>query len=174
MDDLTSYLKSKNYFVNLRLENKLLIVDFPAKVVGDIPISAYSTTYERKKTYVSISGEDYTSRIVCPKYASKLLIRSDIILRCQIIGFSEELIIKDFQTKANELINLDDNELEQENKLIVALGEGIRASMLGGTVVDEARLAAEQANVLEGYDAFFKFAEKGLNYDKHLRKELSL
>lgn len=174
MDNIAEYLKAKNYFVQLSVTDNSLIAKFPKKIIGDLSLSSYDTTYERKKTYISISGDGFSTRITCPKYSTKILIRSDIILRCQIIGFSEDLIIRDFQEKINEIISLTENEIDKENKLIISLSQGINASMVGGELVAAARQLASDNEVLEGYDAFFKFAENGLNYDKKLRKELVL
>lgn len=166
--ELIEFLKSKNYYVDIQPEDKVLTVKFPEKKMGK-HLSAYELKYRMLNKTIKITGQDLTYTIKCPRYAMYLAVFYDIILRTQILEINDALVDL---SQINKVRFCSDEDLMKQDTLLKFFQDNIFNQVLIFPRAEDLTSKAKELGIYEGYDALIKVMGKGIMYDKRLVKEI--
>lgn len=169
VEDVYNFLKSKNYTVELEAKNKTLVANFPKRILG-APLSGYCLEYRVLKQGVKIVGENVNYLLKCPQYARELLVSYDIILRSQILMYSEKLI--DF-SPIEQVQFCEEEQKEKRDRLLIFLNKYVFNGLIADLESEDVLEEVEAEEIKEGYLDVINFMQKGILYDTHLVKELA-
>lgn len=166
-EEVLDILSKKGYIISTRVDGDKIYVSFPKKLLGIIELNSYETMYKVSPKGIIINTRGSNYRIPCPSYARRIMIESDVSLRCSLLGYNENLIVKELRKNIDAIITITEEEKNLEKDLIKTINEAIfiEPELLPSLTVKE--------EIIEGFKSYLKFAEKGLKYDKKLVSELT-
>lgn len=166
MDNLTELHETAVYFVRITsIDENIIEVIYPSNILIDPIIESQKVVYNTKEDMVTKTVYDNTGKLVdsidikTPEYTRRLLVLSDIIMKCNQLIINDKLI---FKYKNGDKLSQDDTILDLLSKPNDRYSEVVLLNILNSLMIGKDSYSVAEANgVLEGYNLLLTVLEMG-------------